>query len=224
MRVAFGRAGYASSIELTVVGVVGPALGERADGAALLYYPALLTHTPARSLVVQFDESGRFTGGALRNAVRDVDYRVPIGRSATLRDRRNGGDEERRLVANGVAALGILALTLAAGGLYGVISYLVALRRREIAVRLALGATRPSVVGLIVGQGLVPAAIGSLIGAGGAIAIGLVVRSRLYGASPADPVAFAVAGSLLIATMLVASLAPARSAAAVDPAAILREE
>ena len=224
LRVAVGRGPYESAVELIVVGVAGPAAGERGDGVPMLYYSAPLAHVPARSLHLRFDQSGQFTLPALQKAVRDVDYRVPIRDAATLRERRDGTQQERRLLANGVAALGIFALTLAAGGLYGVVSYLVALRRRELGIRLALGASPSSVVGLVVRQGLMPAAIGAVIGAGGAIAIGLAVRSRLYGASAVDPSAFAAAVSLLLATMAIASLVPARYAASVDPAAILREE
>jgi putative ABC transport system permease protein len=224
LRVAVGRGPYESAVELIVVGVAGPAAGERGEGVPMLYYSASLAHLPARSLHIKFDRSGQFTLPALQKAVRDVDYRVPIRYAATLRERRDGTDQERRLLADGVAALGIFALALTAGGLSGVVSYLVALRRRELGIRLALGASPSSVVGLVVRQGLLPAAIGAVIGAGGAIAIGLAVRSRLYGASAVDPSALVAAVSLLLATMAIASLVPARYAASVDPAAILRAE
>ncbi len=224
LRVAVGRGPYESAVELVVVGVAGPAAGERGDGVPMLYYPASLAHVPARLLHIRFDQSGQFTLPALQKAVRDVDYRVPIRDATTLRERRDRTDQERRLLANGVVALGIFALTLAAGGLYGVVSYLVAIRRRELGIRLALGASPSSVAALVVRQALLPAAIGAVIGAAGAIAIGLVVRSRLYGASAVDPIAFAAAASLLLATVATATLVPARYAASIDPAAILREE
>jgi len=224
IRMAIGRGPYESGIDLLVVGVVGPIAGERGEGASMVYYPAPITDAPARYLYMRFDETGRFTRGSLENAVRDVDYRVPIRDAATLRERRDSTNSEQRFVANGVAAMGLFALTLAAGGLYGVVSYLVAIRRREIGVRLALGATGWSVVRLIVRDGLLPTALGAMLGAGGAIVVGLVVRSRLYGASVADPGAFAAAVGILLATMVVASFVPARNAATVDPVAILKEE
>jgi putative ABC transport system permease protein len=115
-------------------------------------------------------------------------------------------------------------LTLAAGGLYGVVSYIVALRRREIGVRLALGATRRSVVQLVVRQGLAAVVVGAMAGAGGALAIGAIVRSRLYGAEPVDPLAFGGAAALMIVTMVAASVIPARHAANVDPMVVLRED
>jgi predicted permease len=225
MRVAFGGGGtYASGIDLTVVGVVGAVPGERGEGLPLVFTPAPLADAPARWLYVRFDDSGRFTPGALQSAVREIDYRVPIRQAATLRERRARTDEEAPLIANGVAALGLFALVLAAGGLYGVVSYIVALRRREIGVRLALGATRRSVVRLVVGQALVPVLLGAIAGAGGAAAIGAIVRSRLYGAAPVDPLAFCGAAGLLIATMAVAGAIPARHAAKVDPMVVLRED
>jgi hypothetical protein len=224
LRVAVEGGPYESRVEVLVVGVVGPAVGERGTGLPLLYYSTPVVNVPARSLYVSFDQSGQFTLPALQKAVRDVDYRVPIRDAVTLRQRRDATGQEDRLLANGVAALGIFALVLAAGGLYGVVSYLVTLRRRELGIRLALGASPSSVVALVVRQGLMPAAIGTIIGAGGAIAIGLVVRSRLHGVSAVDPTAFAAAAALLFVTMIIAALVPARYAASFDPAAILRED
>ena len=210
-------------VDLEVVGVVGPPIGERRD-LDVVYLPAPLSYTPARALFVQFDDSGRFTLASLQRAVSAIDYRVPIRDAGTLSDQRDDSHGERRLLAAGVAALGIFALALAAGGLYGVVSYLVALRRREIGVRLALGATSSSVMWLILRQGLVPAAIGAGTGAGAAALIGVAVRSRLYGASPVDPAAFAGAAVVLGAAMVTACIFPARHAARIDPAVTLRSE
>jgi putative ABC transport system permease protein len=223
-RPAAGRGSYAVGVDVTIVGVVGPVAGERADGIPVLYFPAPLMHMPARSLLVRFDQSGQFSAGALENAVREVDYRVPIGAALTLRERRDGTNQEQRLVARGVVALGVFALTLATGGLYNVVSYLVARRRREIGIRLALGATRASVVGLILRQALTPTLLGAVFGAGGAVAVGLIVRSRLYGAAPIDPLAFAAAAAVLATATVIASVAPARDAASVDPVEVLRAE
>lgn len=210
-------------IDVEIVGVVGPEYGNKRD-VAIVYLPAPLAYSPARTLYVQFDDSGRFNVAALEHVVRSVDYRVPIRRASTLRDQEGDTDAERRLLAGGVAASGVFALALAAGGLYGVVSYLVALRRREIGVRLALGASPRSVVGLIVRQGLLPAAVGALTGAGAAAAIGIVVRSRLHGTSPVDPIAFAGATATLGLALLAACILPARHAARVDPIVVLREE
>jgi hypothetical protein len=225
LRIAPSRRTYGEAVEATVVGVVGSEIGRSDDNdIPMLYYAAPLNDAPARLLFVRFDESGQFNLASLQAAVRQVDYRVPIRDARTLQERRDGSHMERRLIANGVAILGLFALTLAAGGLFGVVSYLVALRRREIGVRLALGASGRSVVGLVVRQALVPTTIGALVGAGGAAAIGIVVRSRLYGAAPVDTMAFGAATTLLVATMITASVVPARQAARVDPLVVLKEE
>jgi predicted permease len=225
IRIAPGTGDYASGVDALVVGVVGSEIGRVDDeDVPMLYYAGALAHAPARLLYVRFDGSGQFNLAALQGAVRQVDYRVPIRDARTLRERRDGRDLEWRFVANGTTALGVFALALAAGGLFGVVSYLVALRRREIGVRLALGASGRSVVGLIVRQGLAPTIAGAVVGAGGAAAIGIVVRSRLYGTVPVDPLAFGSAALVLVATMAAASFLPARQAARVDPMVVLRDE
>jgi predicted permease len=210
-------------VDVEVVGVVGTALGEKRD-LDIVFFPAPLTSSPARSLYVQFDDSGRFTLASLQEAVAAVNFRVPVRDAGLLRDQRRDTDVEREVLAGGVAALGIFALALAAGGLYGVVTFLVALRRREIGVRLALGATSASVVRLVLRQGLVPAVVGAALGAGGAAAIGILVRSRLHGATPVDPAAFALAAAVLLVALLAACIVPARHAARIDPAVTLRSE
>ena len=224
LRIGTRNSEYGAALDVTVIGVVGVATGYRPDSYPMLYYPAPVAHAPARTLYVLFDESGRFNLTALQAVVRQVDARVPVRSPATLRERPESTGTERRFLASGVAALGIFALLLAAGGLYSVVSYVVALRRHEIGVRLALGSTGYAVVGLIVREALAPTAIGALAGTGGAVATALVVRSRMYGAAPVDPLSFAAAAAFLLLTMAVAALIPARHAAGVDPMVVLREE
>ena len=210
-------------LDVEVVGVIGPPLGEKRD-LAFIYLPAPLSYSPARTLHVRFDDSGRFTLGALQQVVNGIDFRVPIRDAGTLRDRRGGLHAEREFLATGVAGLGVFALVLAAGGLYGVVTYLIALRRREIGVRLALGATSGSVIRLILRQGLVPALIGAALGAGGAAAVSRFARSSLHGLSGVDPVAFTGAAGVLLVALLAACILPARHAARIDPAVTLRSE
>ncbi len=123
-----------------------------------------------------------------------------------------------------VALLGIVALMLAAGGLYSVVAYVVSLRRQEVGIRLALGADAGSVVAMIVRQALVPTLIGAVAGAAGAGAAGTLIRSRMYGATPVDPLAFGSAAVLMLGMMLLASWLPARQAGRVDPISVLRQE
>jgi len=119
--------------------------------------------------------------------------------------------------------LGGLGLVLATAGIYGVLSYGVAQRRREIGIRLALGAQPRSVGRLILRNGLVLTTIGLAIGLVAALALVRVMRTLLYEVEPTDPVAVGGVTLLLLATAIVASWRPARQAMRVDPVALLRE-
>jgi len=119
--------------------------------------------------------------------------------------------------------LGGLGLVLATAGIYGVLSYGVAQRRREIGIRLALGAQPQSVGRLVLRNGLTLTTIGLAIGLGTALALVRVMRTLLYEVEPTDPVAVGGVTLLLLATAIVASWRPARQAMRVDPVALLRE-
>lgn len=210
--------------EAMIVGVVAAPESRPLFRLPMVFYPAPLTHEPALDLLVRFEGGAEGMAAAVRTIVSSLDSRLPIGRIAT-------GEEHRRLrkagdymVAQTVSILGLLALALAAAGLYGVVSYMVTVRQKEIGIRMALGAAGGSVLRLIARQAIVPVLAGCVLGAAGAVIVGSLVRSRLYGVSPMDPVAFGGAALLLMLTMLVASLGPARRASRVDPITVLRRE
>ena len=123
-----------------------------------------------------------------------------------------------------LSLFGLLALALAAIGVYGVLAYNVNQRRQEIGIRLALGAQPSDVLRMIVGQGMILTLIGSIIGIGAAYLLSLQVSSMLYGVSVADPVAFLGVPLILAIVALVACYIPARRATRVDPVVALRFE
>jgi predicted permease len=211
-------------VDVTVVGVVDGIMKQGANEPPVLYYPAPLVYQPARTLFLRLDRSGRFNAAALHAAAREIDARMPVAGVTTLAEMRLNFNVDVKFLGRAVGVLGILALLLAAGGLYSVVSYIVSLRRQEVGIRIALGAGAGSIVGMIVRQALLPTLIGAAAGAGGAAAVGAVIRSRMYGASAVDPVAFGSAMLLMLGVMLLASWLPARHAGRVDPISVLRQE
>jgi putative ABC transport system permease protein len=123
-----------------------------------------------------------------------------------------------------LAAFAALALLLAAIGIYGVISCSVALRTREIGIRMALGASPAEVLRLVAGHGMRLALAGAAIGLAGALTLGRLMSSLLYGVKPSDPLTFLVAFAALVSVALFAGYIPARRAAMLDPMLSLREE
>jgi putative ABC transport system permease protein len=118
----------------------------------------------------------------------------------------------------------LLALALAATGIYGVLSYLVAQRTREIGIRMALGATQGAVLRLILKRGAILILIGTTAGLAGAIAVTRLIKTLLFEVSATDPATFALVALLLIVVALIASYIPARRATKVDPMVALRHD
>jgi hypothetical protein len=223
-RFAPGNYTSESATEVTVVGIVEGIMKRTDQEGPIVYAPAPLMYEFRRALYARIDGSGAFSAAGLQAAVRDIDPRVPIGELATLRESRDSRNVEYKWLATGAAWLGLAALVLAAAGLYSVVAYVVSLRRQEVGIRLALGAAPATVVSMIIRQALIPTLIGALVGTAGAAAAGILIRSRLYGASPVDPLAFGAGAVLMVVVMTVASWIPARQAGRVDPLQVLRTE
>jgi putative ABC transport system permease protein len=215
----------------TVIGVVGDVKqnGMDVDARPEVFLPvtqfpfAPWTGLDAMTLVVRTDTDPTALAGNARQALLALDRDLPVTAMRTATANLSRSLERRRFATMLLAAFALLALLLAAVGIYGVMSYNVNQSRYEIAVRMALGATPRSIQALILRRALSLAGIGVLIGWIGSIAAMRSLSSLLVGVRPIDPATFvSVAATLLIVSIL-ATLAPVERARTIDPAAIVRE-
>ena len=153
-----------------------------------------------------------------------MDANVPVMQVRTLEQDVNSHLSRERLIALLSGFFGLLALGLASVGLYGVMAYAVAQRTREVGIRMALGARRGDVVGMIVRESLVPVVIGMAIGLGAALALTGLIAGMLFGVAPRDPVSMLLAVAAMLAVALLAAVVPARRASRVEPGIALRYE
>jgi len=161
---------------------------------------------------------------ALRAEFMAIDREQPLEQFGTLEDRLRNQFAEPKFQTGLMISFALVALILAALGIYGVNAYAVAQRRSEIGLRMALGASRASVLGQVIGKGMAPTAIGIAVGLVGAVAISFWLRSALVGTRAVDPVSFLGAALLLALVAAVACFIPAVKATRIDPAIALRTE
>jgi ABC-type antimicrobial peptide transport system permease subunit len=162
--------------------------------------------------------------GPIQSTVQGIDPTLPIVNLRTMEEVFAESTRRTELLARLLGAFGGLALLLAALGTYGVLSYIVTERRREIGIRMALGAERSAVLGLVMKQGAVMAGAGLLIGLIGAFLLDRVLGSLLYGVRPSDPVTLVAVVATLGASAALACYLPARRATRLDPMIVLRDE
>jgi len=174
--------------------------------------------------VVKVEGSPEGLADSLRRQVWAIDPQQPVGEIATMEQvvTRSLGSHRFNMLLMGCLAL--LALALAGVGIYGVLSYLVSQRTREIGVRMALGASARNVLQLVVGQGLTPVLIGVAIGIAGAFGLTRLLAGLLVGVSATDLTSFVLAPVALTAVALLASSVPARRASRMDPLLALRRD
>jgi predicted permease len=161
---------------------------------------------------------------SLRAAVQRVDQNLPLMDVRTQQEQIDATTQQQRMFAALTSGFGILALALACVGIYGIMAYTVSQRTNEIGIRLALGAERGQLRGMVLREAGWLAALGVVAGLATALALGRLVKSMLYGLQPADPVSLAGAGCLLLLVALVAGWVPAMRAARVEPMEALRHE
>ncbi len=209
-----------------IIGVVGNTLwrvGERTK--ATVYYPVLAGDTGYRSaLVVRTAGDPLSYAVSIQKEIAALDPQLPLVDVLTFPQIVGESTVNQSLSASLVLIFAALSLLLAGVGLYGVLSYVVTQRVPEIGIRIALGAQRGQVLGLVLRDGLRPVILGLVVGIGGGVAVGYVIRSLLYQTRPLDLTVFVVMASLLLMVSALASAAPAWRASSVDPMQALRTE
>jgi ABC-type antimicrobial peptide transport system permease subunit len=176
------------------------------------------------SMILNFNSPQPAADSLIRHTLAGIDPNLTVAQLQTLDQQVAVNFDEDRLIARLTSLFGILALTLASVGLYGVMSYFVARRTSEIGIRMALGATRSSVVSMVLRGALWQILIGLALGIPAALYCGYLMKSLLYNVSTYDPLALAGATLVLGFCATMAGFIPARRAASVDPMKALRTE
>ena len=227
-RLDFLAAGSATSFTraLTVVGVVGNVSHDALDAPQRpeMYVPLAQDPVDGIDIIVRTAISPASTATALQNVLTSLDKNQALSTVRTMQDVIASSVSQPKFSALLVGIFAVLALGLAAIGLYGVISYSVSQRTNEIGIRMALGATPRDISQMILGGGFKLAIIGTAIGIALALSLGRFLQSLLFEVRPTDPVTLAVISALLLIVALAACYIPARRAMNVDPMVALRYE
>jgi putative ABC transport system permease protein len=215
-----------SGLNTTVIGVVNDIRYTGLDGeveqAVYLSYRQL--PRAGMALLLRSTVETSSLASALRNAVYEIDPALPVYDVMTMNERLSNSVASRRFNLLVLGGFAVLALLLAAVGVYGVIAYVVTERTQEVGIRMALGAQRADVVRLYIKQGMKLVLLGVALGTLGAFALTQVMKSLLFGVSATDAPTFAIITLLLMSVALLACYLPARGAAKVDPLIALRHQ
>ena len=212
--------------EFEIVGVVADVRmdGLTADVPTALYFPHAQFAFAEMNLVVRTDVDPTTLQGAIRNEIREIDANLPIEGVRTLAELRAGGVAPERFRTLLVSLFAALALALSAIGIYGVLSYSVARRTREMGLRMSLGARAGDVLRLVIRQGMGMTLVGLVVGVALSVLATGLLAGLLYGVSPTDPATFAAVAAVLLVVAFVACLLPAWRATRADPVIALRTE
>ena len=210
----------------TVVGIVGDVKQNdwREAGEAIVYFPLSTPWSPSSPAYVLKSSRAESLTPEVRAIVREIAPEAPVYREFTMEFLARRSMILLSFTTLTLGVVSALALLLGVVGLYGVLSYVVAQRTREIGVRMALGATAAAVRGQIVSQGARVVLVGVVIGVAAALASTRLLRTLLYGVKPLDALVFATMSLLMIAIGALASYMPARRASSVDPIEALRSD
>jgi putative ABC transport system permease protein len=210
----------------TIVGVARDVHGRGARGGTRteMYIPYWQYLEPGMSIVLKTDVPARQLEAPLKQAVRSLDPGVPVSGVAVLSETVSDSIDQPRFFAVLAVAFALVALVLAAIGIYGVMAYAVAQRTTEIGVRMALGAAPGEVFRLVVGDGLRVTMLGVVLGVGASLAMARWLDTLLFGVQPWDPATLAVTAVVLLLVAAAACFVPALRATRVDPMVALRAE
>jgi len=209
-----------------VIGVVGDVRSARlGEPPAPVFYWSMhrFLYGPMR-MVVRTTGAIDPLAAAIRRIAKEVDSNVPLFRIKTMGEYRTESLSRERLLAGLLGGFSLTALGLAALGLYGVIAFTVQQRRREIGIRIAVGAQAGDILRLVLGQGFRLAALGTVLGLAGALAAARLLSAMLYEIGPTDFSSYLIATAVLALAAVGASLLPAQRAVRVDPIIALRAE
>jgi putative ABC transport system permease protein len=207
-----------------IVGVVENTMTVHDRTRPMIFLSALQSPRNSMSLVLRTASEPAELVESIRTSVAGFDPNLPLYRVMSLEDVVKEARSMDTLMAKLIAAMAVVALVLSVAGVYGVTSYSVAQRTREMGIRMALGAREGSVLGLVLRQGASLTGIGILIGI---VTASLVARGMslwLFGVSPFDPASFGAAIAVLLGSSIAASYFPARRVAKLDPLKVLRYE
>jgi len=211
---------------VTIVGLVGDArqLGLSQRPPALLYFPYEQFALPFTSVAVRSTLPPSAVASLLKSQLAGIDRDLSFGDIKPLQSVIDRSVDDPRFRATLIGVFAVLALALAAVGIYGLISYTVAQRTREFGIRIALGAARRQVLGPVIREGLVLAAIGTGFGLAGALIVGRALSAFLFGVGSSDPLTFGLVALVMLAVAFLATYVPSRRALKVDPVVALRSE
>jgi predicted permease len=211
---------------MTIVGIVENARTGSLDREAppVIYRPHGQWASGPMTLVVKTAQDPAALAASVRREIRAMDANLPIPAMRTMREIVSSTIAQRRFQLVLTSLFALVALLLSAIGLYGVVSYAVTCRTRDIGLRMALGALQTDVMRWVFTYGMRPVFVGLIVGLAAAIAIAAAVRSVLFGITPADPLSIAGVVVVMIVTSAAACFVPARRAAALDPVIALRHE
>jgi predicted permease len=225
-RITFDDPTSADAEWIEVIGVVGHTAHEGldADPRVQVYFSYRQANVGGSSIVVRTRGEPLAALAAVTAAVREVDPDLPLAGPNTMARLVRDSTGQRRLAVVLLGVFAFIGLLLAATGIYGVMSQMVSQRAKEMGLRMALGAGIPSVLGLVVRQGMVLAGLGTGLGVAGALALTRVLETQLFEVRATDPATLVGVTALLAGVGLVATLIPALRAARLDPVTTLRQE